>query len=43
MSKSKSFELGLCEPKPAAITLAKYINGDDYDIAPLYKFAKKQR
>ena len=30
------------EPKPAAITLAKYINGDDYDIAPLYKFAKKQ-
>ena len=31
------------EPKPAAITLAKYINGEDYDITPLYKFAKKQR
>lgn len=29
------------EPKPAAITLAKYINGEDYDITPLYKFAKK--
>ena len=29
------------EPKPATITLAKYINGDDYDVAPLYKYAKK--
>ncbi len=29
------------EPKPVAITLAKYINGEDYDIAPLYKFARK--
>ncbi len=29
------------EPKPVAITLAKYINGEDYDVAPLYKFAKK--
>ena len=26
-----------------AYTLAKYINGDDYDVAPLYKFAKKRR
>lgn len=30
------------EPKPAAITLAKYINGEDYDVSSLYKFAKKQ-
>ena len=30
------------QPKPVAIALAKYINGDDYDIAPLYRFAKKQ-
>ena len=29
------------EPKPAAIALAKYINGADYDVAPLYKYAKK--
>ena len=29
------------EPKPAAITLAKYINGEDYDVGSLYKFAKK--
>ena len=29
------------EPKPVAIALAKYINGEDYDVAPLYKFAKK--
>ena len=30
------------EPKPAAITIAKYINGEDYDVSALYKFAKKQ-
>ena len=29
------------EPKPAAITLAKYINGNNYDVSRLYKFAKK--
>ena len=29
------------EPKPVAITLAKYINGEDYNVDPLYKFAKK--
>lgn len=29
------------EPKPAAIALAKYINGADYDVSPLYKYAKK--
>ena len=29
------------EPKPAAIALAQYINGADYDVASLYKFAKK--
>ena len=29
------------QPKPVAITLAKYINGDDYDVTRMYKFAKK--
>ena len=29
------------EPKPVAIALAKYINGDDYDVSRLYKFARK--
>ena len=29
------------EPKPVAITLAKYINGEDYDVFRLYKFAKR--
>ncbi len=30
------------EPKPAAIAIAKYINGEDYDVSALYKFAQKQ-
>ena len=29
------------EPKPAAITIAKYVHGEDYDVSALYKFAKK--
>lgn len=29
------------EPKPVAITIAKYVNGDNYDVSRLYKFAQK--
>ena len=31
----------LGEPKPVAITLAKYFNGEDYDVSRLYKFSRK--
>ena len=30
------------QPKPVALTIAKYVNGEDYDLTPMYKFAKKQ-
>ena len=29
-------------PKPAAISIAKYINGEDYDLTPLYKYCNAQ-
>ncbi len=29
------------EPKPVAITLARYFNGDNYDVSRLYKFSQK--
>lgn len=30
------------EPKPVAIAIAKYVNGENYDVTPLYKFAKNK-
>lgn len=30
------------EPKPVAITLAKFLNGDDYDVSALYKYARNE-
>jgi len=29
------------QPKPVAIAIAKYVNGDDYDVSRMYRFAKK--